>query len=238
MRKKDLISIIIPVYNEGKNISTALLLAEKDIKFMHDYYVVYDHEDDTSIPYVTKLLQRKIPITLLKNDYDKGVANAVKTGFNHALGSIIVIMAPDGADDPGVINAMYTELQKGFDIVCATRYTRGGKRLEKKTIKYLLSQLVGITTPLVLGIPTSDLTNGFKMYTRKVIQDIPMQSNKGWEFSMELVIKAYHKGFLISEVPAISKPRSYGVSKFKLLSWLPLYLKWLMLGISNRFNQS
>jgi len=231
MIQKDLISIVIPVYNEGKNIAKAIYQAEKYLKYRHDYYVVYDHKDDTSIPFVNKLIQEKIPVTLLQNDNTPGVAHAVKTGFKHVKGSIIVVMTPDGADDPNVINAMYSELLRGFDIVCATRYARGGKRLEKKSVKFLLSEIVGLSTPFLLGLPLTDLTNGFKMYKRNLLKTIPVQSNKGWEFSMELVIKAYHRGFKISEVPAISKPRTFGTSKFKFFSWLPFYIKWLILGV-------
>ncbi len=236
MNQKLLISIIIPVYNEGRNISDTILQAEKVLKYPHEYCVVYDYDKDNSIPYIKKLIQKKLPVIPIKNAYTKGVANAVKTGFINAKGEIIVVMTPDGADDPNVINAMLEELHKGFDIVCATRYTRGGKRLEKKSAKYLLSQIVGLSTPLLLGIPTTDLTNGFKMYKHTVIKAISLRSNKGWEFSMELLIKAYHKGFSISEVPAVSKPRFYGTSKFKFFSWLPLYMKWLLVGLVYRLN--
>lgn len=233
---KALISIIIPVYNEKENIQEALKNMARTVKTPHEALVVYDFDKDNTVPVVKKFQNKYKNIRLIKNNLESGVINAIKSGLRESKTDTIVIMTSDRADDPGIIDKMWEKILGGYDIVCATRYSKGGKRLEQNSLKSFISRIVGISTPLILGIQTSDLTNGFKMYRKKVLNEIPIQSNGGWEFTMELVLKSHKKGYKITEVPAISRARIYGSSQFDFFHWLPKYLYWYVWGIYNRLQ--
>ncbi len=230
------ISIILPVYNEGKNISTQIEELEKTVKANHEILIVYDFDDDDTVPPAEELAKKYGNLRLLKNQFGGGLIKAVKTGFNKATGETVVVMPADLADTPKTINAMYQKINDGYDIVCATRYARGGRKIGGGILKTTLSRAAGLLTPLLLGISTTDIANGFKMYRRQVLEKIKIESTGGWEFSMEIVIKANNLGFRVCDVPTVWSDRTFGKSKFKLLKWLPKYLYWYLWGIGKRLN--
>lgn len=237
MNLKPPISIIVPVYNEGSNIALFLQALERAIKIKHEIIIVYDFDQDDTVP-VSRKLKKQFPnIRLVKNILGPGLVNACKTGFMKSIGDFIVVMPGDLADDPKTINNMYKLAKQGYDIVCGTRYSKGGKQLGGGLVKTTLSRVAGLATPLLLGIPTSDLTNGFKLYNKMLLKKINIESRGGWEFSMEILIKAHMMGFKITETPSTWKERSYGKSKFKLFKWLPKYMYWYWWGFKNRILQ-
>lgn len=228
------ISIIVPVYNEGSNITHFLEALKKALTVKHEIIIVYDFDQDDTVPVVKKIQNKYSNIKLVKNNLGRGLINACKVGFNKAKGNFIVVMPGDLADNPKAINNMYKLAKQGYDIVCGTRYSKGGKQLGGGLIKSSLSRFAGLATPLLLGIPTSDLTNGFKLYNNKLLKKINIESQGGWEFAMEILLKAHHLGFKITETPSIWTERSYGKSKFKLFKWLPYYTYWYLWGIKKR----
>lgn len=231
-----MLSVILPVFNEGENIKDQIEVLEKTIPFDHELLVIYDFDQDNTVPVVKKLLVKFKSVRLVKNIFGRGIINAVITGFKKSRGEYVVVMPADLADNPQTIVKMYKKIQQGWDIVCTTRYGKGGAKIGGPRIKTFLSKIAGLSTPLLLGIPTTDIANGFKMYRRKVIEKINIESDGGWEFAMEMVIKAKKLGFKISEVPTVWLDRTQGTSKFKLLKWLPKYIHWYLVGIANRLN--
>lgn len=233
-KSRIMISVVLPVFNEGKNIAKQVEAIEKKLDFDHEVLIVYDFDEDDTVPVARNLIKKYKNVRLVKNIFGRGIINAVKTGFKKSVGDCIVVMPADLADNPVTINKMYKKIKEGFDVVCATRYGRGGAKVGGPIIKSLLSRLAGLATPLLLGIPTTDIANGFKMYRREVIGAIKIESTGGWEFATEVIIKAHHAGFKIGEVPTVWRDRLSGKSKFKMAKWLPKYLRWYLWGIYKR----
>ncbi len=231
---KKSLSIIVPVYNEGTNITKFIYDLESSVKIKHEVLIIYDFDEDNTIPVLKRLKKKFRNIKLIKNIFGPGLIKACKTGFKKASADFIVVIPGDLADEPKTINKMYDMAKKGYDIICASRYCKGGKQFGGGFIKSFLSKSAGLTTPLLLGIPTSDLTNGFKMYNRKIFKKINIESQGGWEFTMEILIKAHFLGYRITETPSTWNERSSGKSKFELSKWLPKYIYWYFWGILKR----
>jgi len=227
------LSVVIPVYNEGGVIEKTLLDLESSLKISHEVLVVFDMDEDTTVPPV-KNLQKKFPdIKLVKNTYGRGALNALKTGLKKAKSQAICVMMADLTDDPNVINNMYNKFQHGFDVVAASRYMKGGHQIGGPKFKQFLSRSAGLSLHYFAGIPTHDATNSFKIYSKKFLDKVTIESDGGFELGIELTVKAYFGGYKIAEVPTTWKYLSKE-SRFYLKKWLPKYLKWYFWAIRKR----
>ena len=217
-------AIVIPVYNEGKSIVETLNQIKNKVSGNYQIYIVYDFNEDSTLPF----LKNKENLTPLKNKYGKGALNALKTGFEETKENYVVVFMADLSEGAENINKLMAKAKEGFDIVCGSRYMREGKQKGGPKLKSFLSRMGGISLRLLSGIPTYDISNSFKLYSRDVLNSFKIESTGGFEVGMEIVVKAYLRGFKIAEVPAQWREREHGKSRFKLFKWFPKYLKWYL----------
>jgi glycosyltransferase involved in cell wall biosynthesis len=232
-----MIDIIVPVYNEGENIKMLFDEMSDKIKVSFNVMLIYDFEEDTTVAAVNEIRNKyDFPAYLVKNKYGKGVLNAIKTGLEYSKSEAVLVVMADLSDDLAVVNKMYVMIQqKGYDLVCGSRYMCGGRQLGGPLLKKMMSCAAGVSLHYISGIPTHDVTNSFKIYSRKVLNAFKIESNGGFELGMELTVKAFVNGFKIGEVPATWCDRTAGTSKFKLWNWLPHYLHWYFYCLKRRW---
>jgi glycosyltransferase involved in cell wall biosynthesis len=197
----------------------------------HELLIVYDFEDDPTVPVARRLAQRWPHLRPTLNDLGRGVLNAIKVGFREAKGDAVLVTMADASDDPATIPAMCEKLAEGYDLVCASRYMRGGRQAGGPIVKSLLSRLAGLSLHWLAGIPTHDATNSFKLYRRRLLEEIVIESRGGFEVGLELTVKSHLRGYRIAELPTTWHDRREGTSNFKTVRWLPQYLRWYWLGI-------
>jgi len=100
------LSIVMPVYNEGEVIDDTVRQVELAIQIPHELLIIYDMDEDTTVPVVKKLQQKFPQVKLVKNIHGKGALNALKTGLKEAKGETICVMMADLTDDPKVLNKL------------------------------------------------------------------------------------------------------------------------------------
>lgn len=228
-----MLGIVVPVYNEGANISPLFNAIQNEIHVKKEVMVVYDFEEDDTLPVVEKIKsQYDFLIITQKNKYGRGALNAIKTGMEESQGGAVLVMMADLSDGLEIVDRMYELIKSGeADLVCGSRYMRGGKQHGGPKFKGFLSRTAGITLHFLSGIPTHDVTNSYKMYRKKMLKHIRIESNGGFEIGMEITVKAYLHGYRITELPAEWFDREDGESHFHLWRWLPSYLRWYLLCI-------
>lgn len=229
------ISIIIPAHNEEDNIVNLINEIERNIKIEHELVVVDDHSIDATGELVNGLSMQHSNIRLIKNELAQGFANALKTGFSNINTDIVIPIMADLCDDLTTIKIMFEKVNEGYDIVCGSRYIGGGARLGGSKLKGFFSAFVGRSLYYLLGLPTHDIANAFKMYRKIVLDSIDIESCS-FELSMEIPLKAYYLGFRITEVPTVWSERTKGKSSFRMFKLLPNYLKLYIWAILKRFT--
>ena len=223
-----MVSIVIPVYNEGDNIRATLAALDAKVSVPARILLVYDTPEDTTLPAAEALTgQTRVPFELVRNRYGRGALNAIKTGLEAAEDELVVVTMADLCDPPEVINVMVEAAERcRADIVCASRYMKGGKQYGGPKLKGFLSRTAGLLLCWITRLPTHDPTNSFKLYRKSFLETVTIESTGGFELGIELVVKARAMGRTIVEVPTVWRDRVAGKSNFKLWKWLPNYLHW------------
>lgn len=222
------LSIVIPVYNEPDNIVPTLRQITENVTTPAEILVVYDFDEDTTVPVVKELMPELPSLRLVRNDLGRGVLNAMKAGIAASRGRFVAISMADGSDDVARIDQMVALARDGADLVAASRYMRGGAQIGGPRLKGLMSRVAGLSLHWIGGVPIHDATNSFKLYSRPFLDSVTIESTGGFEMAIELTVKATLAGRRLAEVPATWRDRTAGESRFKLRAWLPLYLRWYL----------
>jgi len=227
------LSIVAPVYNEAENFPKFYGRLKESVRTPYQLLVVYDSEDDTTLPCAREFQKSDPSVVLVKND-ERGVLGALKTGLRYPKSGALLVTMADGSDDLGQVDAMVELYRQGYSVVAASRYARGGRQLGGPPLKKALSRVAGLSLKLLAGVPTSDPTNNFKLYSKELIDKIEIESQGGFEVALELTVKAYALGLRIAEIPTVWTDRVAGQSNFKLLKWMPHYLRWYRAALAHR----
>ena len=228
----------MPVYNEGENVVPTLRgIVEQSRTRPLEVLVVHDFDEDTTVP-VVKRLQAEFPeLQLHRNTLGRGVLNAIKSGLAAARAPYVLVTMGDGSDDAGDIDSMYELARGGADVVAGSRYMHGGRQLGGPLMKRTMSRAAGLSLHWLAGIPVHDATSNFRMYSKRLLDKVTIESDGGFELGIELTVKAHLLGMRVTEVPTTWRDRTAGQSRFQLWQWLPRYMRWYRRGISGRFRR-
>ena len=218
--------MVVPALNEGKQIGIFLERLEESVELPIEVLVVVDTPGDTTLEGIQNYLPKNHLIRGVVSELPKGPANAIRYGISQSKSEVVVITMADGSDDPRVIDDLIRLVERGCAVASASRYMEGGQQIGGPRIKRILSKNASRALWLILGVGTHDSTNSFKAYSRIFIDEVGIESDKGFEVGIELVAKAHRHGKMIAEVPTIWIDRLVGESNFQLRRWLPQYLRW------------
>jgi glycosyltransferase involved in cell wall biosynthesis len=224
------LSIIIPAYNEEETVeATVRDVLSQVIVPSFELIVVADHCTDRTEEIVRHIAVADPRVRLIVNDGERGFGNTVICGYRAAVGEAVVPLMADHCDNPATINHMWELLRsQGADVVCASRYMKGGSKRGGPFLQDKLSRIVCFTLHVLTRIPTTDCANSYKMYRREFLFSLPYDiRGAGTEYSMALIFKAYFVGGRIVEVPTAWIGGSIPLSdEWKILRRFRKYRYW------------
>lgn len=230
------LDIIIPVYNEGPNIVPTLRALARDVKTPNRILICYDHEDDNTLPAIRNNREsfNNLALAFVRNR-GCGAHGAVLTGFSATTAPFILVFPADDDFNAGIIDSMVAKAAKGCDIVCASRFMPGGSMVGCPWLKAALVRAASFTLHHVARLPTHDASSGFRLFSRRVLDEIEIESERGFCYSIELLVKCHRIHWCIGEVPAQWLERTRGTSRFQVIKWLPDYLRWYVYAFATTY---
>lgn len=217
--------IVIPVYNEGENIHAVLESLAQHVKKPVRILIAYDHESDNTLPVARAFPASRLQVLCIQNKYS-GVLGAIKTGFEYSDSPAVMMFPADDTLNAGILDRMFEEYENGSEIVAASRFMKGGCMIGCPIVKAVIVRAAAFILYHIGRLPTHDPSNGFRLFSRRVLQAFPIESAEGFPYSIELLVKAHRRGLKITEVPSRWMERTSGKSRFKLMKWLPQYFVW------------
>jgi dolichol-phosphate mannosyltransferase len=233
---KPRVSIVVPAYNEGAAIEDFLARTLEAVEIPCEILIVVDFPEDTTLPYLEKYGRADPRVRPLINVIKPGPAQAIRFGIEQALGDVVVVTMADGSDDPQQIDQLVRLVERGVVIAAASRYSHGGQQVGGPLLKGMLSRMAGLTLSVLARVGTRDATNSFKAYDVGFIRAVGIDSDSGFEIGIELIAKARRARRPVAELPTMWLERAHGVSNFKLVSWLPRYIRWWLFAFGPRLT--
>jgi dolichol-phosphate mannosyltransferase len=230
------LDIIIPVYNEGANIVPTLRSLAGGVKTPNRILICYDREDDDTLPAIRNNREAfdRLTIEFVRNG-GRGAHGAVLTGFVVSTAPFVVVFPADDDFNAGIIDSMIAQAAKGCDVVCASRFMPGGSMVGCPWLKAVLVRIASFTLHHVARLPTHDASSGFRLFSRRVLDEIEIESERGFCYSIELLVKCHRLGWRIGEVPAQWFERTRGASRFQVIKWIPDYLRWYIYAFATTY---
>ena len=212
-----MIFIVVPTYNEAKNIKTLIPGIHQAMQGRTYTVLVVDDNSPDGTAAIADQLSKQFPVEVLRRPKKLGLGTAYLAGFMHALkhdAEVVFSMDADLSHDPAALPSFLNAI-KGQDVVVGSRYIPGGGIRNWAWHRRMTSKMGNLLARTLLGLTPHDVTTGYRCYTPHALKTINAASirNNGYAFLEEILYRCKRNNLSVGEVPIIYTERREGKSK-------------------------
>ncbi|HEX3263298.1 MAG TPA: polyprenol monophosphomannose synthase [Solirubrobacterales bacterium] len=209
--------LVIPTYNESANVEAIVESAREVLPPSRRVLVVDDDSPDGTGRIADRLAETHEDVAVMHRGPKQGLGPAYVAGFREALSGdaeFVAQMDADFSHDPQDLPRLLAAAEEA-DLVLGSRYVDGGGVMDWGPARRAVSRWGSAYARTALGIDVHDLTGGFKVFRRNVLESIDLDSlaSLGYAFQVETTFRAIRGGFRVVEVPIVFRDRRVGASK-------------------------
>jgi dolichol-phosphate mannosyltransferase len=209
--------LVLPTYNEASNLEPIVAAVRERLPEQRRVLIVDDSSPDGTGEIADRLAATYPDVSVIHRSRRQGLGPAYVAGFQEALAGgadLVAQMDADFSHDPADLPRLIAAVREA-DLALGSRYVPGGGVEEWGSIRRLISRGGSTYARGVLGVGVRDLTGGFKVFRREVLDaiDVASISAFGYAFQVETTYRAICAGFRVVELPIVFRDRRVGDSK-------------------------
>lgn len=225
-----LISIIAPMFNEESNVQNTFNKIKTEMEEnAHDWELIFvnDGSTDNSWEKANEIAKSEKELKVIGYPENQGRGKALRTGFEKAIGDIIITVDFDLSYDVTHITRMINTLEQNTDtdVVLVSSYMKGGRTIGVSAKRLFFSKIGNAILKHSFSKKVYTSTCVVRAYRKKVIKNLMLESD-GKEIHLEILTKLLALGYKIKEIPGTLTSRKKGISKSSIIPTVISHLKF------------
>jgi dolichol-phosphate mannosyltransferase len=233
------LSIVIPAYNEEKNIAKCINELQATLRDKHEIpyeiIIVNDNSTDHTEGVVRAEMAGDAAVQILNRTPPGGFGRAIRSGMEAVKGDVVIVYMADLSDSPEDVVAYYRKIREGYDCVFGSRFIQGSEVQNYPPVKLLINRIVNRCIQFMFWTQFNDLTNAFKAYRTAVIRDCGPYRACHFNLTLEMSLGALIRDYHIAQIPIRWYGRTWGSSNLKLGEMGRRYLSTLLMMFFQRY---
>lgn len=228
-----LLSVVIPVYNEKETVGE-IVRRVRAVPIPKEIVLVDDGSTDGTREILADM-EGEADLAIHYHDCNRGKGAALRTGFAHAKGQVIVVQDADLEYDSSQFPYLIQPIIEGVaDVVYGSRFLAGGPHRVLYFWHYVANRILTTLSNMCTDLNLTDMETGYKVFRREVVEAIlPTLRQEGFGIEPEITAKVARRGYRVYELGISYNGRTYAAGKkiglrdaFQAIWCILRYAKW------------